>query len=121
MNKEKSDKLTEEATAIYIAKIGNPKYSAYKDNPEMQVKLYEDCLREVIYADRVNNNDIKKRIKIKTVKATHKSVCECGNKLPYAISPYTTEAKCVCPQCGKVHYVDTAPIDWKYIAAVQNK
>ncbi len=42
----------------------------------------------------------------------NKSKCECGVKLNYAITPFMTNEKRVCRTCGRIHYVDTAPIDW---------
>lgn len=44
---------------------------------------------------------------------TKNSECECGNLLPYRISPFMTEEKRICPKCGKIHHVDYAPIDWQ--------
>ena len=39
-------------------------------------------------------------------------VCPCGYKLDYTPSPYITIERRVCPQCGRVHWVDDQPIDW---------
>lgn len=39
--------------------------------------------------------------------------CECGEKLDYAITPFFTTEKRVCPKCKRVHYVADKPINWK--------
>lgn len=39
--------------------------------------------------------------------------CTCGKRLKYAVSPFVTTERRVCPKCGKIHYVDYAPIDWQ--------
>lgn len=38
--------------------------------------------------------------------------CECGEKLGYAVTPFMTTEKRVCPGCKKVHYIEDKPIDW---------
>ena len=45
-------------------------------------------------------------------KTDDKQTCECGVRLPFTPSPYITTEKRVCPQCGRVHWVDDRPIDW---------
>lgn len=44
-----------------------------------------------------------------------KDKCECGQELNYKISPFMDFEQRVCPNCGKVHFVDTAPIDWSKV------
>lgn len=39
--------------------------------------------------------------------------CTCGKRLKYAVSPFVTTERRVCPKCGKVYWVDDSPIDWK--------
>lgn len=39
------------------------------------------------------------------------SICECGQELNYKLSIVMGLEQRVCPNCGKVHYVET-PIDW---------
>ena len=41
-----------------------------------------------------------------------KQICGCGMRLPFTPTPYMTTEKRVCPQCGRVHWVDDRPIDW---------
>lgn len=38
--------------------------------------------------------------------------CECGEKLGYAVTPFMTTEKRVCPVCKKVHYIEEQAIDW---------
>ena len=38
--------------------------------------------------------------------------CECGEKLGYAVTPFMTTEKRVCPGCKKAHYIEDKPIDW---------
>lgn len=40
------------------------------------------------------------------------SKCECGAELPYKTTPFMTAEQRGCPKCGRIHYVDDAPIDW---------
>lgn len=40
------------------------------------------------------------------------SICECGRKLDYVISPFMTSEVRIC-KCGRKHYVDSSPINWQ--------
>ena len=42
-----------------------------------------------------------------------KRTCECGQVLDFTPSILTTNEKRVCPNCGKILYVDETPIDWE--------
>jgi hypothetical protein len=55
-----------------------------------------------------------------TLKA-RESKCECGKLLPWVISPYVMPEQRGCPKCGRIHYVDTAPIDWDKITHRKDK
>lgn len=48
------------------------------------------------------------------------STCECGEKLNYIITPFLSNEKRICPNCGRIHYVDTAPIDWNKVCTPVN-
>ena len=43
------------------------------------------------------------------------NTCECGRRLDYHVSPYIMREKRVCPNCGRIHWVDDRPIDWERI------
>ena len=38
--------------------------------------------------------------------------CECGAELGYEITPFMTNYTRRCEHCGKLNYIDTAPIDF---------
>lgn len=44
-----------------------------------------------------------------------RSYCECGQELPFQKTPFMSNASRVCPMCGRVHYEDVAPIDWRKV------
>lgn len=45
----------------------------------------------------------------------NKQTCECGQRLGYTPTPYMMTEKRVCPQCGRVHWVDDRPINWEIV------
>lgn len=41
--------------------------------------------------------------------------CECGQTLKYAVTPFMTTEKRVCPKCGRIKNVEETPADWARI------
>lgn len=47
--------------------------------------------------------------------------CECGKQLDFVKSAYESQYKRVCPNCGRINYVDESPIDWARVYKNENK
>lgn len=47
--------------------------------------------------------------------------CECGAEQKGKVTIFITEHQEVCPTCGKLNYIEYAPIDWGKIAEGNNK
>lgn len=43
------------------------------------------------------------------------SKCECGRILSFVKTPFMMPEKRVCPNCGRIHYVDETPTDWQKV------
>lgn len=54
----------------------------------------------------------------------YKSKCPgCGTELGYIITPFLSNERRICPNCGMIHYVEAASIDWTraFIGKIEGK
>ena len=46
---------------------------------------------------------------------SNKTKCDCGAELGFIKDVIKQNAKQACPVCGKVHYIDSTPIDFEKV------
>ena len=52
-------------------------------------------------------------ITIKTKNGDYKTVCSCGQELPFKATIIMHPEKRECPVCGRTYYIENPAVDWE--------